>query len=71
MDEDEDKQDTSIKGRLLTLVNKIKSQSNKAEKPTEKEQAAPCEEAAIFTILLNSLQMNEFKPFIMKTKIQF
>ncbi|XP_078797141.1 ryanodine receptor 3 isoform X7 [Oryzias latipes] len=41
MDEDEDKQDTSIRGRLLTLVNKIKSQSNKVEKPTEKEQAAP------------------------------
>uniref|UniRef100_A0A665VN75 Ryanodine receptor 3 n=1 Tax=Echeneis naucrates TaxID=173247 RepID=A0A665VN75_ECHNA len=41
MEEDEDEQDTSIKGRLLMLVNKIKSQSHKAEEPTEKEQAAP------------------------------
>ncbi|XP_073339899.1 ryanodine receptor 3-like [Pagrus major] len=41
MEEDEDDQDTSIKGRLLMLVNKIKGQSHKAEEPTEKEQAAP------------------------------
>ncbi|XP_044021701.1 ryanodine receptor 3-like isoform X8 [Siniperca chuatsi] len=41
MEEDEDEQDTSIKGRLLVLVNKIKGQSHKAEEPTEKEQAAP------------------------------
>ncbi|XP_056249309.1 ryanodine receptor 3-like isoform X2 [Seriola aureovittata] len=41
MEEDEDEQDTSIKGRLLMLVSKIKSQSHKAEEPTEKEQAAP------------------------------
>ncbi|KAM4542025.1 ryanodine receptor 3 isoform 5-T5 [Odontesthes bonariensis] len=41
MEEDEYEQDTSIKGRLLMLVNKIKSQSHKAEEPTEKEQAAP------------------------------
>lgn len=44
MEEDEDEQDTSIRGRLLMLVNKIKGQSHKAEEPTEKEQAAPCEE---------------------------
>ncbi|XP_077395752.1 ryanodine receptor 3-like isoform X3 [Festucalex cinctus] len=41
MEEDEDEQDTSIKGRLLTLVNKIKGQAHKAEQPLEKEQAAP------------------------------
>ncbi|KAM6912919.1 ryanodine receptor 3 [Xenentodon cancila] len=41
MEEDEDEQDTSIKGRLLMLVNKIKSQSQKAEEPREKEQSAP------------------------------
>nr|XP_046269039.1 ryanodine receptor 3-like [Scatophagus argus] len=41
MEEDEDEQDTSIRGRLLMLVNKIKGQSHKAEEPTEKEQAAP------------------------------
>ncbi|XP_039993328.1 ryanodine receptor 3-like [Xiphias gladius] len=41
MEEDQDEQDTSIKGRLLMLVNKIKGQSHKAEEPTEKEQAAP------------------------------
>ncbi|XP_047193492.1 ryanodine receptor 3 isoform X2 [Scophthalmus maximus] len=41
MEEDEDEQDTSIKRRLLMLVNKIKGQSHKAEEPTEKEQAAP------------------------------
>lgn len=43
MEEDEDERDTSIKGRLLMLVNKIKSQSYKAQEPTEKKQAAPCE----------------------------
>lgn len=48
MEEDEDEQDTSIKGRLLMLVNKIKGQSHKAEEPTEKEQAAPCEEITVF-----------------------
>ncbi|XP_014825203.1 PREDICTED: ryanodine receptor 3-like isoform X2 [Poecilia mexicana] len=41
MEEDEDERDTSIKGRLLMLVNKIKSQSYKAQEPTEKKQAAP------------------------------
>lgn len=44
MEEDEDEQDTSIRGRLLMLVNKIKGQAHKAEEPAEKEQAAPCEE---------------------------
>uniref|UniRef100_A0A8C9YFV3 Ryanodine receptor 3 n=1 Tax=Sander lucioperca TaxID=283035 RepID=A0A8C9YFV3_SANLU len=38
MEEDEYEQYTSIKGRLLMLVNKIKGQSHKAEEPTEKEQ---------------------------------
>ncbi|XP_033979617.1 ryanodine receptor 3-like [Trematomus bernacchii] len=41
MEEDGYKQDTSITGRLLMLVNKIKGQSHKAEEPTEKQQAAP------------------------------
>ncbi|XP_067470581.1 ryanodine receptor 3-like isoform X6 [Thunnus thynnus] len=41
MEEDEDELDTSIKGRLLTLVNKITGQPHKTEEPTEKEQAAP------------------------------
>uniref|UniRef100_A0A3Q3GQL7 Ryanodine receptor 3 n=1 Tax=Labrus bergylta TaxID=56723 RepID=A0A3Q3GQL7_9LABR len=41
MEEDEDEQATSIRGRLLMLVNKIKGQAHKAEEPTEKEQAAP------------------------------
>ncbi|XP_029937802.1 ryanodine receptor 3 [Myripristis murdjan] len=42
MEEDEEEQDTSIKGRLLTLVYKIKGQPQKTEKePTEEEQAAP------------------------------
>uniref|UniRef100_A0A673C6E5 Ryanodine receptor 3 n=1 Tax=Sphaeramia orbicularis TaxID=375764 RepID=A0A673C6E5_9TELE len=41
MEEDEDEQATSIKGRLLMLVNKIKGQAHKIEEPTEKEQAAP------------------------------
>ncbi|KAM4724212.1 ryanodine receptor 3 [Anableps anableps] len=41
MEEDEDERDTSIKGRLLMLVNKIKSQSYKAQEPTEKKQPAP------------------------------
>ncbi|XP_077587326.1 ryanodine receptor 3-like isoform X2 [Stigmatopora nigra] len=41
MEEYDDEQDTSIKGRLLTLVNKIKGQAHKTEQPLEKEQAAP------------------------------
>ncbi|KAK7904971.1 hypothetical protein WMY93_017578 [Mugilogobius chulae] len=41
MEEDEDEQATSIKGRLLMLVNRIKGQAMKAEDPTKKEQAAP------------------------------
>ncbi|XP_039897726.1 ryanodine receptor 3-like isoform X4 [Simochromis diagramma] len=41
MEEDEDEQDTSIKGRLLMLVNRIKGQAHKAEEPTKMEQAAP------------------------------
>lgn len=48
MEEDEDERDTSIRGRLLMLVNKIKGQSHKAEAPMEKEQAAPCEEATVY-----------------------
>ena len=48
MEEDEYEQDTSIKGRLLMLVNKIKGQAHRAEEPTEKEQAAPCEELTAF-----------------------
>lgn len=54
MEEDEDEQDTSIKRRLLMLVNKIKGQSHKAEEPTEKEQAAPCEHITVLIkILIN------------------
>lgn len=42
MEEEEEEQDTSIKGRLLALVYKIKGPPQKTEKePTEKEQAAP------------------------------
>ncbi|KAF5900095.1 ryanodine receptor 3-like isoform X1, partial [Clarias magur] len=42
MEEEEEDQDTSIKGRLVALVNKIKGQPQIAEKkPTEKEHAIP------------------------------
>ncbi|XP_068608169.1 ryanodine receptor 3-like [Brachionichthys hirsutus] len=41
MEEDDDEQATSIKGRLLMLVNKIKGQSLKVERPTKMAQAAP------------------------------
>ncbi|XP_031717451.1 ryanodine receptor 3 isoform X2 [Anarrhichthys ocellatus] len=42
VEEDEEEQDTSIKGRLLALVYKIKGPPQKTEKePTETEQAAP------------------------------
>lgn len=44
MEEDDNEQHTSIRGRLLMLVNKIKGQAHKAEESTEKEQAAPCEQ---------------------------
>ncbi|XP_036397613.1 ryanodine receptor 3-like isoform X4 [Megalops cyprinoides] len=42
MEEEEEEQDTSIKGRLLALVYKIKGHPQKTEEsPTEEEQAAP------------------------------
>ncbi|TMS12329.1 Ryanodine receptor 3 [Larimichthys crocea] len=42
IEEEEEEQDTSIKGRLLALVYKIKGPPQKTEEePTEKEQAAP------------------------------
>lgn len=42
MEEEEEEPDTSIKGRLLALVYKIKGPPQKTEEePTEKEQAAP------------------------------
>lgn len=60
MEEDEDEQATSIRGRLLMLVNRIKGQSHRAaEKPTEKEQAAPCEEIATFNALFTVLGMSK------------
>lgn len=44
MEEEEEEQDTSIKGRLLALVYKIKGPPQKTEEePSEKEQAAPSE----------------------------
>lgn len=48
MEEDEDEQDTSIRGRLLMLVNRIKCQSHKAKEPMEPEQAAPCKKLVHF-----------------------
>lgn len=60
MEEDEDEQDTSIKGRLLMLVNKIKGQSQKTKEPTEKTQAAPCEEITVFTAIFKWLVINRF-----------
>lgn len=42
MEEEEEEQDTSIKGRLLALLYKIKGPPQKTEEePTETEQAAP------------------------------
>ncbi|XP_073784038.1 ryanodine receptor 3-like isoform X2 [Danio rerio] len=42
VEEDEEDQDTSIKGRLLALIYKIKGQPQKSESPpTEKEHTAP------------------------------
>ncbi|XP_078131521.1 ryanodine receptor 3 [Sander vitreus] len=42
IEEEEEEQDTSIKGRLLALLYKIKGPPQKTEEePTEKEQAAP------------------------------
>lgn len=42
-EEEEVEQDTSIRGRLLSLVHKIKGAPKKQEEPTEEEQAAPSE----------------------------
>lgn len=42
VEEEEEEQDTSIKGRLLALLYKIKGPPQKTEEePTEKEQAVP------------------------------
>lgn len=41
IEEVEEDQDTSIKGRLLALLYKIKGPPQKTEKEPEKEQAAP------------------------------
>jgi len=42
MEEEEEEQDTSLKGRLMSLVYKIKGRPQKTEEePTEQEQAAP------------------------------
>lgn len=42
MEEEEEEQDTSLKGRLMSLVYMIKGRPQKTEeKPTEQEQAAP------------------------------
>lgn len=55
MEEDEDEQATSIKGRLLMLVNRIKGQAHKTEEPTEKEQAAPSEDIILLIVLPNRI----------------
>lgn len=42
MEEEEEEQDTSLKGRLMSVVYKIKGRPQKTEEePTEQEQAAP------------------------------
>lgn len=42
MEEEEEEQDTSIKGRLLSLLYKIKGRPQKTEEePSEQEQATP------------------------------
>lgn len=56
MEEEEEDQDTSIKGRLMALVNKIKGQPHKAEmKPTEKEQAIPCKNHLQSRIIIHGI----------------
>lgn len=64
MEKDEDERDTSIKGRLLMLVNKIKSQSYKAQEPIEKKQAAPCKE---ILLLLSQTLFRELQ-FLLNVK---
>ncbi|KAM4600943.1 ryanodine receptor 3 [Polymixia lowei] len=41
VEEEEEEQDTSIKGRLLALLYKIKGPPQKTEEPSEKEEIAP------------------------------
>lgn len=57
MEEDEDEQATSIRGRLLMLVNKIKGQAHKTEEPTDKEQATPCEKVVFLLIFVRRVQL--------------
>lgn len=50
MEEEEEEQDTSLKGRLMAIIYKIKGRPQKTEEePTEKEQAAPSKTLLITT----------------------
>lgn len=52
MEEEDEEQDRSIKGRLLALVYKIKGQPLKTEEePTEQEQQAPCKTILLILLL--------------------
>lgn len=49
MEEEEEEPDTSIKGRLLSLLYKIKGRPQKTEEePSEKEQAVPSKPTSLF-----------------------
>lgn len=61
MEEGEGEQDTSIKGRLLALVYKIKGPPQKTEEePAETEQAAPSKFVCCF--FLNKREKNVLIP---------
>lgn len=57
MEEEGEEQDTSLKGRLMSLVYMIKGRPQKTEeKPTEQEQAAPskaCQKYFFFYFLVS------------------
>lgn len=55
MEEEEEEQDTSLKGRLMAIIYKIKGPPQKTEEPTEKEQAAPSKTLRSTTCLYHFL----------------
>ncbi len=64
MEEEEEEQDTSLKGRLMSLVYMIKGRPQKTEeKPTEQEQAAPSKACQKY-ILQSFVFLSFIMPFV-------
>lgn len=71
IEEEEEDQDTSIKGRLLALLYKIKGPPQKAEKEPEQEQAAPSKQQRTPRFNKCSRWLNAWKMFWKNTFCTF